>query len=865
MRPETLDLIRTCAVSPLAIMEERWDALAIGLANGKDSPEAVRAALGIRTRDPLAGQSAVVVIPICGMITPRSSYWGTSCDQLVLQAEAAAANPAVKAIVFDVDSPGGFVSGVPEAAARLLRIRSEKPTIAVVNHLMASAAYWLGSAASTVVVTPSSLTGSIGVFSAHVEYAQMLEDVGIKVTVIRAGRFKAEGNPYEPLTDTARAHMQETVDSYYGRFIGGVAAHRGTTARAVASGYGQGRVLTAEEAVAADLADSVGTLDDVLIELGVDPAALNAARSAAIAAQEERERETAERSQEERKPKRRQLRQAAQTQVPAKVLTAEFVLSPAEAAQLETYEATELLAARVEAMAPGVGAIIADEDEAEDPEHMPPEDDPEHEDDPDDEDDEDDEPEASGGAPASDVLPDTNAAPQAEEGKTMSTDTVAPGGAGTVTIGADAMAADRQRASEVYRLCANKVSVEMAEQFVAQGTTVENVKAFLAATGKPENAPVRGAQPDISPKERKAYSVSRAILAAADNDWSHAGYERELAQETERLLGLNETGYKAQGGILIPTGIGMPVLPGRAWDGAAMPRAALETGGSNAGEHFVYTEPGSFIDLLRNRLVTAQMGATFLPGLQGNVSFPKQTGSSTFAWVAENPLSDQADSDATTGQVTLTPREGQTTTAFSRRLLAQGVINAEMFVRNDLMKGAVVGVDLAALHGAGGTTPTGLYSQTGVSPVAFGGVVSFAKVVEMETAIVADNADIGRMGYVTTPEIRGAAKTTEKATSTGQFIWTGGVTDGEMNGYRAMASNQLSKVLGTGTDEHGALFGVWEQLLIGEWGAIELVVDPYSKKKQALIEVTLHLIVDVACRYGEAFSKATGLVLVAAS
>jgi hypothetical protein len=78
-----------------------------------------------------------------------------------------------------------------------------------------------------------------------------------------------------------------------------------------------------------------------------------------------------------------------------------------------------------------------------------------------------------------------------------------------------------------------------------------------------------------------------------------------------------------------------------------------------------------------------------------------------------------------------------------------------------------------------------------------------------------------------------------------------------------MASNQL-KVLGTGAD-HGILFGVWEELLIGEWGAIELIVDPYSKKKQALIEVTIHTMVDVACRYGEAFSKGTTLVLVAAS
>jgi HK97 family phage major capsid protein len=155
-----------------------------------------------------------------------------------------------------------------------------------------------------------------------------------------------------------------------------------------------------------------------------------------------------------------------------------------------------------------------------------------------------------------------------------------------------------------------------------------------------------------------------------------------VSQETARVLGGNETGYQSKGGILIPTGIGMPVVPGRAWDGSA-PRAALETtAGQSKGEHFVFTEPGSFIELLRNRLVTAQMGATFLPGLVGNVSFPKQSGAETFAWVTETPGSDQSDSDAATTSVTLTPREGQATTSFSRRLLAQAVLNAEMFIRN---------------------------------------------------------------------------------------------------------------------------------------------------------------------------------------
>jgi HK97 family phage major capsid protein len=860
MKAETLDLIRACSTSPLAMMEDRWDALATAIAAGNDSPEAVRSALGIRGRDQLIGESTVVVIPISGMITPRSRYWGTSCEQLVLQVEAAVANPAVKAIVYDVDSPGGFVSGVPEAAERLLALRGEKPIIAVVNHLMASAAYWLGSTADKVVASPSSLTGSIGVFSAHIEFAKMLEDAGIKVTIIRAGRYKAEGSPFEPLTDTARGHMQETVDSYYGRFISGVAANRRTTAKAVARGYGEGRVLTADEAVAADLADNVGTLDEVLISLGVDPAALNAARSAAIAAQEQREREAAERRQEGKAERPAlELRPAAAAAPPTEPI--ELIIPPGSvtAEMLESFEATERLAARREAVAPGAGTLVA----AEDPEH---EHDPKHDEDPDEEEDEE-QPEAAGGAPAAEQdTPEPIAAPQAEEGETMSKDTVAPGGAATVTVGEDALAAERKRTNEIYELCADKVPVGMAQQFVAQGTTVENVKAFLAATGKPENAPVGTiGKPliDMSEGDQRRYSVARALRAAADGSWGSAGFEAEIQAELATKLGRSP----GQHSVLVPTALSpLPRNFRGVEEELARPRAGLTAAAATAGAELVFTEPGSFIDMLRNRMVLTRMGATFLPGLQGNVSFPKQTAAGTLSWRGENPGSDVALSDLVTGKVELTPKDATSRTSFSRRLLAQSAINVEQLVRRDLAAIVGLGLDYAGLHGTvSGDGPVGLYEATGVNSVAFGGPATWAKIVEMETAVVEDNADIGAMGYVTTPGIRGAAKTIEKATGTAQFLWTGGVEGGELNGFRALASNQVKKNLGTGQNEHGILFGCWEHLLVGEWGALELIVDPLTLAGQGMIVVTVYVIADIGIRYPEAFSKGTGLVLAAAA
>jgi HK97 family phage major capsid protein len=849
MRTESLELIRTCSASPLAIMEDRWDALGIALAQGRDDPETVRSALGVRGRDPMIGEAAVVVIPISGMITPRSRYWGTSCEQLVLQAEAAAANPAVKAIVYDVDSPGGFVSGVPEAAARLLKIRGQKPTVAVVNHLMASAAYWLGSTADRVIISPSGIAGSIGVFAAHVEFAKALDEMGVKVTIIRAGRFKAEGTPFEPLTDEAREHMQETVDSYYGRFIGAVAAHRGTTARAVASGYGEGRALTAEEAVAADLADAVGTLDEVLVELGVDPAALQAARSAAVAAATERDRDAAEGSKEKPKP---QLQLAAEAADPQPV---QLILTAAEVAQLGSIGAAVGGGVQVLKLAAAAPAAHEHEDEHEDPDH-------EHEEE---DDTEQEEPEASGAAAGDEASPAPNAASPAEGDEAMSKqDIAAPGGAATITVGDDALAAERQRVSEIYRLCANKTSLGMTEQFIAQGVTVENVKAFLAATEKPENQAIGVPQLELSRAEQNRYSVVRAINAAAGGNWSKAGFEREVQGALLAKLGRTP---QSENSVIIPTALG--VLPPQfrgVQEELGRPRAALTAAGSTAGAELVFTEPGSFIDMLRNRSVLTRMGATFLPGLQGNVSFPKQTGAGTFTWAAENPGSGVSLTDLVTGQVQLTPKDGTSRTSFSRRLLAQSVINIEQLVRRDLASLAALGIDYAGLHGpVSGEGPVGLYEMTGVNSVAFGGSISWAKIVELETAIAEDNADIAAMGYVTTPGIRGDAKTTEKATGTAQFLWTGGVQDGEMNGYRAMASNQMSKVLGTGQNEHGILFGAWEHLLVGEWGALELIVDPYTLADKGLIAVTLFVIADINARYAEAFAKGTGLTRAVAA
>ena len=206
----------------------------------------------------------VAVIPIYGLIAQHPQSLGASTDEIGFLFDAAMASRQVDAVVFDVDSPGGTVSGVPELAARLAAARGLKPMIAVANSLMASAAYWLASAADEVLITPSGEAGSIGVYTTHEDWSKALEQDGINVTAISAGRRKLEGAPWLPLSEEAAANLRERVDEVYEWFVKAVAANRGASQKAVCEGYGEGAVLGAEQAVKANLADRIGTLEDAI-------------------------------------------------------------------------------------------------------------------------------------------------------------------------------------------------------------------------------------------------------------------------------------------------------------------------------------------------------------------------------------------------------------------------------------------------------------------------------------------------------------------------------------------------------------------------------------------------------------------------
>lgn len=214
-----------------------------------------------------AAEAGIAIIPIVGLISQRVSSLGASTDQIGQMVDAALASKQIDAILFDVDSPGGTITGVPETAARIAEAGKVKPTLALSNGLMASAGYWLGSAANEVWVTPSGETGSIGVYTMHQDWTSKLEKDGIKITAVSAGKYKTEGAPWEPLSEEAQAVLQERVDEAYGWFVKDVAAFRSDSQANVRAGYGEARVLGAAQSVKANLADKVGTMDEAIARL----------------------------------------------------------------------------------------------------------------------------------------------------------------------------------------------------------------------------------------------------------------------------------------------------------------------------------------------------------------------------------------------------------------------------------------------------------------------------------------------------------------------------------------------------------------------------------------------------------------------
>ena len=275
-------LIAEFLSTPWALMPERLNAVSAVMARWSNhAPVTTEVLAGIDT-DKLAREArrqtatsvsggGIAVLPLYGVITQRgnmiedvSGPGSVSTQKFAAALRQALADESVSQILIDIDSPGGSVYGVAELADEIVAARAQKPIIAIANSLAASAAYWIGCSASEFYVTPGGEVGSIGVWQAHFDYSQALAAEGVTPTLISAGTYKVEGNPYAPLEPEAQAFMQSRVDDYFLAFSKAVAKGRGVPIAQVRNGMGQGRVLGADAALEQNMVDGIVTLDEAI-------------------------------------------------------------------------------------------------------------------------------------------------------------------------------------------------------------------------------------------------------------------------------------------------------------------------------------------------------------------------------------------------------------------------------------------------------------------------------------------------------------------------------------------------------------------------------------------------------------------------
>lgn len=338
---------------------------------------------------------------------------------------------------------------------------------------------------------------------------------------------------------------------------------------------------------------------------------------------------------------------------------------------------------------------------------------------------------------------------------------------------------------------------------------------------------------------RSRYHFADAIRALQGGKLE--GIVKEMHDEATKEA--NDVGLRDFGkGIMIPSFIQERRIPG-------FHKRDMSTTTTDGG-FTIATETGQLIPYLDPQGVISRLGVVFLPGLVGNIDFPRNDGTTTAVWAAEQAAS--TESNPTTDRVQMSPNRLTAWSDFSTQLMRQSSINIENFVRERLMKARDNALDLAALNGGGGTTPTGITGTSNVNVITIAASPTWAKIVDFETQVATDDAlNEGAIAYLTTPGVAGILKTVKRDVAGNGFIMEGNnVGSGVINGYRAITST----IVPTGSGGHYMFFGDWSRMKVGQWGGSELMLDPYTGLTTATMRIVLNTWHDIAIEQGKAFS-----------
>lgn len=397
-------------------------------------------------------------------------------------------------------------------------------------------------------------------------------------------------------------------------------------------------------------------------------------------------------------------------------------------------------------------------------------------------------------------------------------------------VKAEAARTASKETAEMFRLAAAHNKRELADKAVAAGRSLAEFRGeLLEAIG---NKPLDIQDVGLTTKEVRRFSLMTAIRAMANptdrRAQEEARFEFEASAAAQRAYGTEARG------LMIPT----DVL--RTWA-----KRDLNTTDDAA---LIATDfrGGDFIDVLRNASSVMQAGATMLSGLKGNITIPKKTAASSAGWISTEGGA-ASESEFTDGSVTMTPKTLGAFTDLTRLMMMQSSLDIEALVRDDLSRALALAIDLGGLQGSGSSgQPTGVKNVSGVNkPTSFAAAnPTFAEVVALETAVAEDNALLGNLAYILPASMYGALKTTAKASGQGLFVVE--QPGNTINGYRAIVSNQVTS--------GDLFFGNFADLLIGMYGGLDILVDPYSSASSGNVRIRALQTVDVAVRNAVSFA-----------
>ncbi len=400
--------------------------------------------------------------------------------------------------------------------------------------------------------------------------------------------------------------------------------------------------------------------------------------------------------------------------------------------------------------------------------------------------------------------------------------------------------AERARVRAINDLGEKFGHTDMARTFAHDGKTVEEFRdALLEAQNKREQQPInqqaKSADIGLTDKEARQFSLMKVVRALSEPTDRRA--QEAAVFEFEASATAQKRSGKASERFMLPS----DVLT-RALNSGTNGASNADTGGFSIANTLMTQ---SFIEILRNRCVLLQRGSA-MGGLVGNIDIPRQTAAATGYWLGEDE--DATESNLGLGQISMSPKTVAAYSEITRKLAQQSSMDVEALVRADLAKALALTIDKAGFYGTGSDhQPLGLANQTGIhaQPFATAGKPTFQELIAMETQIALDNADVKSMAYIGNATLRGYLKGVLKFPGAAgeSTIWESG---GTVNGYATDITNQVNA--------GDLFFGNWADLLIGMWGGMELMVDPYSGSKKGRLRIVVFQDVDIALRRVESFT-----------